>query len=75
MDAIQQEIHRVYDAVARINYLKSKNIELSLSNAKDVDKKDKEFKKIFRDTKKLIIDANTPLKTISVEELLKMEHI
>ena len=75
MNAIQQEIHRVSDALARMNYLKSKNKETSLSALQDVDKKDKEFKKIFRDTKKRMIDANTPMQTISVDELLKMRHI
>ena len=75
MNAIQQEIHRVSDALARMNYLKSKNKETSLSALQDVDKKDKEFKKIFRDTKKRMIDANTPLQTISIDELLKMRHI
>jgi len=75
MNAIQQEIHRVSDALARMNYLKSKNKETSLSALQDVDKKDKEFKKMLRDTKKRMIDANTPMQTISVDELLKMRHI
>ena len=44
MNAIQQEIHRVSDALARMNYLKSKNKETSLSALQDIDKKDKVVK-------------------------------
>jgi hypothetical protein len=74
MNAIQQ-IHKVSNTLARANYLKSKNIEITEFSLMNVDEKDKEFKKIFRDTKKRMIDANTPMKTMSVDEYLKMPHI
>ena len=75
MNAIQQEIHRISDAVARYDYLESKNIEITDSNMRKVNKNDKEFKTIFRDIKKRITDYNTPVQTMSVDELLKMPHI
>jgi hemerythrin superfamily protein len=75
MNAIQQEIHRVSDAIARYDYLKSKNIETTDSNMRKVNKNEKEFKTIFRDIKKRITDHNTPVQTMSVDELLKMPHI
>ena len=75
MNTFQQEIHRVSDAIARMNFLISKNKETSLSALENVDTKSEEFKTLFREIKKQITDANTPMKTMSLEELSKLPHI
>ena len=75
MNTFQQEIHRVSDACARMNFLISENKKTSLSALKNVDTKSEKFKTLFREIKKQITDANTPMKTISIEELSKLPHI
>ena len=50
----QHAIHRLADAIARMNYLETKNKELSVSNMRKVNAKDKEFKSLYRDVKKTI---------------------
>ena len=71
MNTSQQQIHRVSDAIARYDYLESKNIEVSDSNMRKINKNSKEFKTIFRNIKKRITDYNTPVQTMSVGELMK----
>ena len=75
MNAFQQQIHDVSKALAKGNFLKTKNIEITEFSLMSVDENDKEFKKLFRDTKKRIVDANTPIQTMSVDEYLKMPRI
>lgn len=71
----EEQIHNVSKALAKGNFLKTKNIELTEFSLLSVDENDKEFKKIFRDIKKRIVVANTPMQTISVDEYLKMPRI
>ena len=52
MNTFQQEIHRVSLACAKLNFLKSKKIKVSVEAMNNVDTKLKEFQKLFRKTKK-----------------------
>jgi len=85
MNTFQQEVHRVADAFARLRYLKLirgydespsniKPFDPSVEDLKNVDTKSKEFKSIFREIKKSIIDYNTPAKYISLKELKELER-
>ena len=75
MNIFQQQIHRVSDGIARMNFLKSENKEYSVSALENVDTKSEKFKTLFREVKKQITDANTPARYMSIEELSKMPHI
>ena len=75
MNTFQQDIHRVSDAIARLEFLKNNNEEVSLSALRNVDTKSKEFKTLLRKLKKQITEHNTPMKTMSIEEVSKLHHI
>ena len=72
MDTFQKEIHRVSDAIARMNFLKSKNKKTSFSALKNVDTKCEEFKTLFKETKNILIKANTPRTKVKVEDHSKL---
>ena len=75
MNIFQKEIHRLSDAIARYDFLKSENKEYSVSALENVDTKSEKFKTLFREIKKQITAHNTPMKTMSIEELSKLPHI
>jgi len=75
MNTFQQQIHKVSDAIARMNVLESENKKYSVSALENVDTKSEKFKTLFREVKKQITDANTPARYMSIEELSKLPHI
>ena len=52
MNSLQQDIHRVSLAISKLNFLKMNNKKVSLEALNNVDTKQKEFQKLFKDTKK-----------------------
>ena len=69
MDNLQQEIHKVSLAISKINFLKMNNKKVSLEAMNNVDTKQKEFQKLFRETKKEITEYNIEPKFIRVRDV------
>ena len=69
MNTFQQEMHRVSLACAKLNFLKSKKIKVSVEAMNNVDTKLKEFQKLFRKTKKAIIEANIEPKYLPLSDV------
>ena len=58
MNSFQQDIHRVSLAISKLNFLKMNKKKVSEEALNNVDTKQKEFQKLFRETKKSITEKN-----------------
>ena len=69
MNSLQQDIHRVSLAISTLNFLKMNNKKVSLEALNNVDTKQKEFQKLFKDTKKSITERNIEPKYLELEDV------
>ena len=69
MNSFQQDIHRVSLAISKLNFLKMNKKKVSEEALNNVDTKQKEFQKLFRETKKSITEKNIEPKYLELNDV------
>ena len=69
MNSFQQDIHRVSLAISKLNFLKMNKKKVSEEALNNVDTKQKEFQKLFRETKKSITEKNIEPKYLELDDV------
>ncbi len=69
MNTLQQDIHRVSLAFAKVKFLKSKKLKVTVEALNNVNTKLKEFQKLFRETKKSITEKNIEPKFLEIDDV------
>lgn len=69
MNTHQQDIYDLSLAISKINFLKKNKKKVSLEAMNNIDTKQKEFQKLFKETKKIITDTNKERRYMEINSL------